>query len=229
MWTEIKAWWGINSPSTKMAEIGRDILAGMWQGMNEKFGTVTQLATDIGMSITNKIKEWRGALEDAGRWLIDGLRQGIEQKWNDLKNSISGWAGQLPDWFRTIWDIHSPSRVMEDIGAQLPKGLEVGISANADDALQAMKRMSSDLMNSPDLLQLPQIVMPGDTVAPPSVAPSVLASASAASGAPNITVYLTVEGSVMAERDLVQTVRDGLIDTARANGQTALYDVLRRG
>ncbi|MCT6334745.1 phage tail tape measure protein, partial [Escherichia coli] len=48
---------------------------------------------------------------DFGGHLIDGLINGIRNKWASLKTSITGMGDSISDWFSEKLGIHSPSRV----------------------------------------------------------------------------------------------------------------------
>lgn len=91
---------GIHSPSTKMAEQGRYIIDGLWQGLKDAWHNITSFFSEklegIKTTISNawqnikttasqKWKSIKTTLSDA--W--DGLKTTASQKWNKLKSTIS--------------------------------------------------------------------------------------------------------------------------------------------
>lgn len=63
-----------------------------------------------------------------GKNLIQGLKQGIQNAWTGLINSIKTWVSSFTQGFKDGWDIHSPSGVFSDIGGNLMQGLLNGVS-----------------------------------------------------------------------------------------------------
>lgn len=79
--------------------------------------------------------------------LISGLRSGVGRLWdactNIASNAVSG--------FKKAFKIGSPSKVMRDeVGRWIPEGITVGIKANADKTLQAIKHFSKSMVEEID-------------------------------------------------------------------------------
>lgn len=84
-------------------------------------------------------------LFEVGGNIIDGLINGIKQKWQDLKDSIKGIASNIKDWLKGALDIHSPSRWMRDmIGKNIVLGVVQGIE-NEQGTLDNAVRNMTDL------------------------------------------------------------------------------------
>lgn len=63
-----------------------------------------------------------------GRDMIQGLINGITEKWEELKSKIHEMADALPMWMRDLLGIESPSRVFMEIGGYIGEGLAKGIA-----------------------------------------------------------------------------------------------------
>ena len=117
---------GFNSPEfeTAMLEWGDSVL--------ETFETIW---TDI--------KDFWGGLWDEftgiGKNIIGGIWEGIVNKWHELEGNITEWGDSVLETFCDIFDINSPSKVMEKlIGKNLALGIETGFTGEMDDVTKQM-------------------------------------------------------------------------------------------
>lgn len=75
---------------------------------------------------------------DFGGDIVDGIKTGISNKWEDLKTAISDLAKDLPGPIKKVLGIASPSKVFMDIGANTVEGFNLGVdkeAANTNDTL----------------------------------------------------------------------------------------------
>lgn len=97
---------------------------------------------EIIKSLVNGLKNGIVAINNVGKDLIAGLWKGIKDKWNSLKDSVSSFGKGIVDKFKSVFGIHSPSRVFkEEIGTNLALGLGEGFS-------DTMKNISQDMTSS---------------------------------------------------------------------------------
>ena len=77
--------------------------------------------------IINPIKEkgMKGLLE-AGKNVVEGLWNGINDKFEWIKGKISTWVGNVLKYFKNLLGIHSPSTVFEGYGENMAEGLAIG-------------------------------------------------------------------------------------------------------
>ncbi len=59
---------------------------------------------------------------DFGGHLVDGLINGIKNKWESLKSSVTGMGDSISGWFSEKLGIHSPSRVFMGFGDNIAQG-----------------------------------------------------------------------------------------------------------
>lgn len=86
---------------------------------------------------------------DAGKNIIDGLWNGIKETFEKVKNGIKDLASGIVDGFKGTLQIKSPSRVFRDqVGAMIPAGIAVGITANADSVTKAMDDLSMNTLSA---------------------------------------------------------------------------------
>ena len=77
--------------------------------------------------IINPIKEkgMQGLLE-AGKNVVEGLWNGINDKFSWIKGKIETWVGNVLKYFKNLLGIHSPSTVFEGYGENMAEGLAIG-------------------------------------------------------------------------------------------------------
>jgi phage-related minor tail protein len=78
---------------------------------------------------------------ELGGNIIEGLKQGIQEKIDGAKEMIGNLADGLPGIVKDILDIHSPSRVMMELGVYTGEGLINGIKST----MSQLKKQTSEL------------------------------------------------------------------------------------
>lgn len=129
-WNEIVEWF--NTLPSRLREKAHTMFESMRQGINEKMASVKQSATDIGESIKNAFTDIPGKMRTIGHNIMEGLKNGIRNKINDVKEAASEAARAAEERVKTALDIHSPSRVMMELGKYTSQGLALGILEDLD-------------------------------------------------------------------------------------------------
>lgn len=88
-----------------------------------------------------KLYEWLSELDwsEAGSSLISGLVRGLEAGRDLVVETVRGIASAATDALTSALGIASPSRVFAELGRQIPRGLAVGIEAEASTAGSAVE------------------------------------------------------------------------------------------
>jgi phage-related protein len=114
-WEAIKGFFGVHSPSTLAAELGRDIIHGLVAGAKGALRAIGRLAGWIWDKIKNGFEALGGAYRRLWGWVIDkwisilkaeirGIKNVGEWIWNAIKDSIRA-AGHLAKGIVTwLWD-----------------------------------------------------------------------------------------------------------------------------
>lgn len=115
---------------------------------------IPQISFELTKELPNLIKVILGAfvdalpeMKDAGKELIVGLWQGINDRFNWLKNKLKGFVDSVMEKLRDFFDIHSPSRKTAYFGEMLDEGLAVGVEDNADAPIKAMRGLSDGMLD----------------------------------------------------------------------------------
>lgn len=130
-----KIWTWLSNTIGKVASWGRDLAA---KGM--------QAAKDLINAVVNKVKELPGKMVSAGKDLVSGLWKGINGAYTWLKDKIKGWVGNVTNFLKSLFGIHSPSTVTAWMGEMLDEGLAEGIEDNTDKPIKALGHLADDML-----------------------------------------------------------------------------------
>lgn len=100
--------------------------SGKWDGSTPEF--IGEFMAAIESEIEAKSADLNKAAAEAGYQASLGLAAGFDRGINDNITSIISITNKLPAAVRTALEIHSPSRVMKEIGEQAAAGLEAGMA-----------------------------------------------------------------------------------------------------
>lgn len=108
-----------------------------------RIGAAVAAVGSIVSGIVGRVSGLAGALAGAGRSAIQGLLNGISsmagaviQKARDIASSVAGAI-------KGALSIHSPSKVMADIGVEIPAGIIVGMQSMANKLAHASLEMAN--------------------------------------------------------------------------------------
>lgn len=109
------------------------LIQGDWKGAWE---TIKETAQRIMDNIVNFFKEID--LVQVGKDIINGLIKGIGSMVSAVGTAVKNIGSAIKDTFTNFFDIHSPSRVMAELGKYLVEGINVGISDSKNAVIGTM-------------------------------------------------------------------------------------------
>lgn len=128
----------------RLWNIGHDLIINLWNGIVSVWDWLWEKIVSVGSMIWDTIVGVLANVWQIGADLVRGFWDGLWGMLAWLKDKIWGFFGGIIDWIREkIFGEHSPSTVFADIGANLMRGLAVGIEDSAAlpaDALAAAAR-----------------------------------------------------------------------------------------
>ncbi|OPA77517.1 hypothetical protein BVG16_13780 [Paenibacillus selenitireducens] len=190
--------------------------------------TWNQITSSVSNSVTNiwtKIKEiWdriigflKGInLFDIGKNIIEGLVNGIGSMANAVVDRVKDIGNSITDKVKGILGIHSPSRVMMEMGVYTGEGLALGIDSTQNRVGEASASLANEVKGQPAYVK---------TTAP---APARVVSSSASSSSRiDLSIAVKVDGSGSNEKmgsdialQVKQQVQEILESTIRRMGLT---------
>lgn len=139
---------GINSPSTLMADVGRFLIEGLINGIGELVESVVNLMTNLGLSAFNAIKDGLGSLWSIGVDAVQGLINGISSMAGQIWDTAKSLGGSLLSGIKNFLGIHSPSKEMMKLGVFSVEGFVNGINNKASRVVDSAKNIGRGLVSS---------------------------------------------------------------------------------
>ena len=103
-----------------------------------------QAAKEFGTKISSGLSSIPGEVATAGKNIVQGLWNGISGAAGWLYNKVTDFAGGIVSKIKGALDINSPSVVMKnEIGKFIPRGIAVGIDANADSVYSSLDNLAN--------------------------------------------------------------------------------------
>ncbi|MFD6970136.1 phage tail tape measure protein [Streptomyces sp. NPDC059949] len=205
----------------------------LYSSAKSKLGDVVDVFRDIPAQARKALSGLPEQMYSIGRNIVDGIVNGIRNSLGSVMSAARAIVDKIPGPIRDALGIHSPSRVMAEIGKFISQGLVNGMLGGAAKVGAASKKLSgmvSDAFGGGDILQgegdiafaVGELagVHPTGQLANRSINRAMEDRAAAAQSAPN--VYVTVQGNVTAEKALAKaiasTVRDEIVRNGKRNG-----------
>ena len=132
----------------------------LWQGISDTFSNIWNgLSTAAENAVTTVVDKVKGikdkildCFKNAGEWLkdvggriLEGMWNGISDKFNWLKDKIGEICGNVVNWAKQVLGIGSPSKVMRDeVGKWIPAGMALGIR----DGRTGVRLATEDMMDT---------------------------------------------------------------------------------
>ena len=129
------------------------LIGGLTQGLIEAIPHLVYRLPEIILAITSGLLKGMASIGMVGQQLVEGLFNGIANAASWLYEKIKGWAGDVLDWIKGFFGIHSPSKVFADeVGKFIPPGITLGVE-------QAMPKAMRDM--GAELSALSALPLPG--------------------------------------------------------------------
>ncbi|MGF9821416.1 phage tail tape measure protein [Brevibacillus agri] len=131
--------------SIDVAEIGRNIVQGLAQGIESLSGWIKEKVLSFVEGIGKTIKDFFGIaspsrlMAEYGGYLVEGLWQGIQSMAGWIKTKVTEFSADIANTIKSFFGIHSPSRLMAEYGGYIAEGLAVGMRQNEKAVADAAK------------------------------------------------------------------------------------------
>lgn len=116
----------------KLVEMGITLIVQLAGGLIK---AIPQLVAKIPQIITALVSGFiktMSKFNDIGKNIVEGLWQGISNGFTWIKNKITGWVGDVMDFFKKLLGINSPSKEFRLIGEMCVAGFDEGIEPLLD-------------------------------------------------------------------------------------------------
>ena len=120
-------------------------------------------------TITSFFEELPGKMLEIGKNLLMGLADGISSAVGAVVNKVKSVAGSILNGFKSVFDIHSPSKKTAEMGTMLMQGLAGGVYDSSNVAMAAVMEMANMLTTKLESLvsQITQLMSFADNAIQP--------------------------------------------------------------
>jgi tape measure domain-containing protein len=137
----------INSPSRVFNEYGGFITTGLAEGVDKGTNQPVSSVTNLANQINKPFDSLQSDFTYIGEMAMSGLNAGLWSGSGSVMATANSIAERVKATIKSALDIHSPSRVMRDeIGRFIPRGIAVGIEADAGIVKKSMLRLKESMM-----------------------------------------------------------------------------------
>ncbi|TPG89950.1 phage tail tape measure protein [Brevibacillus laterosporus] len=155
-WAAVKSFFvsGVNGAKSLVS----NMVSALTGNFTNLWNSVKTIVTGIKDSIVNG---WRAAVDflksidlfEIGKNVVQGFVNGIKSMVGDIKESIAGIATSAVDQFKSVLDIHSPSRVFMELGGFTGEGYGIGIQNSLPDVSRAISSLAGETVGG--MAQMP--------------------------------------------------------------------------
>lgn len=144
---------GFKSLISKPLAWGKSLLSSFGNGIKSAFNFVFSPLKSLISNIAGFFKP--NMLFDVGRNIIQGLVNGIKGMAGAVWNAVKSVAGGIKDKMMSLLGIHSPSKVMAELGGYITEGLANGILGNSSLVDRATQGLANKVMSLNAILPTP--------------------------------------------------------------------------
>ena len=127
----------------QLIEAGAEFIVRLCQGVASDLASIGKAAWDVITEFASGIAAKISELWDAGKSIVEGLLQGIKSAWHAITDWISGAVNGVISTVRSLFGIHSPSKVFFKIGVNVGEGFNSGVKSQQKKTTNAVKQWVS--------------------------------------------------------------------------------------
>lgn len=141
--------------------LGAQMMQGMQSGISSGNGAVQSAVTNCVLSVRSTLQgqcspsNWM----QFGQYICQGISQGISANAPAVIAQANSLAQQIRDIIQSALRMHSPSRVMIDMGENIDAGLVIGMQTGTKGVVQAAQDVADSLTNAIDTAETPTITI----------------------------------------------------------------------
>lgn len=139
--------------ASDLLQLGKDLLAGVKKALgkdwsaawNDGVAAVRQFGVDLLAALAAMLVDLIEAAMNIGREIVNGIKNGIAEKWQGLKDYVGGIGDGIAAGFKEALGIRSPSRVFRTFGGFIVDGLVQGLSDSGSKVKGAVAKLGDSL------------------------------------------------------------------------------------
>lgn len=141
-----------HSPSKRTERDGINLTKGLANGMTnaQAQGIIRDASRSLGTLLfrylESEIKPDK--MRNLAGNTLAGFENGLSAKMPSILSKITGFCGQIINQFQRVLNMHSPSRVMEDLGVNTMAGYGKGLEEESTNVESIAEKSAEDILNS---------------------------------------------------------------------------------
>ncbi len=145
----VKAKAGIHSPSTVFAGIGANLMLGLQNGINQNVSNILTRISNFVTQLKAPFSNIKSSFLTIGKNIMSGLLSGISSMSESIFTKVKSIASSVATTVKSALNIHSPSRVMFELGDYTMQGFQLGIESLYRPIIQSVSAFGKDLQIAP--------------------------------------------------------------------------------
>lgn len=137
----------VSKGATEMLNAGKSAIAGVIEGIEAKIIGLKQEISSAAAKVKEVFISKSPDFEDAGYYVIEGIRKGINNFKSRVTSVISGIATSAISKFKDVLGIESPSKVFAELGQYVDMGFIEGLKNNAGDVFETTDWLGEESIN----------------------------------------------------------------------------------
>lgn len=194
-------WHSIESAASSLWNAIKSAMTGpltsAWHAITSTIGHIASAISSGLHSAWDAVKSVGSWFESIGSSIVEGIISGVENAAGSLFSSLKNLASDALSSAKSFLGINSPSKLFADhVGLGIAEGVAKGVDDNSHLAVRSVRSMAGAVAG-----------VPFGTAGVGAAGLALAGAGGAAGGAPTVVNYITVQGSVLTERDLRDVVQ----------------------
>ena len=131
----------------EIIKVGLELIVKLAASLISNIGKLLTAGAQLIKDLFTKLKDGTLTFKDIGKYIIDGIKNGISNAWNNLVSWFKGLFGDLIQIAKDILGISSPSKVFMQIGEFTTEGFDEGMEDFGKGAMKDVQDAMDDISN----------------------------------------------------------------------------------
>lgn len=149
LWQALCSKFGINGSAQEMKPIGSSILHGIKNGFENATSAFGVTVSTFKNNLVNSFNGIRESFVGIGANIADGLSEGMNSRLGAVATTATNIGKNVSQSVRSTLGIHSPSRVMKELGIYTMQGFQNGLELLYQPITSSLEQFGTNLTEAP--------------------------------------------------------------------------------
>lgn len=197
----------------------RDIFNNIWNTIRNSWNNVVNTVREGITNAYNTVTGFVGKFLQAGKDIIDGIVRGVQQGGQAVVNTVTNIAKGALDAVKNFFGIHSPSKVMANMGNFMMEGLQKGLEQTGQSVIDTATSVAQGIYGAFAGIDGTSVSanVNGNMTGVPDLAPAAISAQDMPTAVTTGSgVSITQNNTVNTEIDMDKVLRDMTWELGRA-------------